>query len=147
MNTQPDIISNVQYFIDYANDDESSREFVSTLGYGEAWPTIKKAIRELDDSELSERLIANWHDAKDIIPDCIDVVSCGIYLQDNEIFSITVGEVEIDISELNAEEREELSNEAYIKGNYAYFNRSYDRVVAILNTKKCWDMIDLLMPE
>lgn len=165
-----DLISELNDWGTSCNDHELSEEscvaeYTSSLGYGDGWHEVEDALKRgrLDDdiSEGLTRLIAAKATKSEKIDAILEVSKLkltGIYYNDNEIFSVTIGEIEQEIPDeftarletLNDDEFEYVRRklEFFIHDrstrqciNHAYFNHDYDRFVLVVSREKLFEVL------
>jgi hypothetical protein len=123
----------------------SHAEYVSSMGYGDAWHDF--SLSEIEDDAVTDALEAlQKQDQKafqSLILENSDVVHCGMRLLGNEVFSIILGELEHELDgslvdafdALSGEEQEEVSKKVntYLKRGRIYVDHGCDRMALVLD--------------
>ena len=130
----------------------SHGEFCASFGYGETSKSdvlkaVYDSIKDLDESEvvLAQLKALDKKDLFDLLERHSTIETTGIYIQHDEIFSVSLGEIEFEIDEESRAEFEKLSPEEketvrrgvdfYLDadGSLGYLDLSYNRMVMILD--------------
>ncbi len=127
---------------EYAESTDSClAEFCSDFGYGEGDLSF-----EYMEDDIKETVVAlsktneNWRSL--ILPFC-SVELHGIHYVDNAVFSVTIGEQEHQLDELDAEvsklnetEQKIIRDKTYMKpGGWVYTSHNYSRFVLVLDVE------------
>jgi hypothetical protein len=127
-------------------------EFCASFGYGEASKSevlkaVSESIKDLDEGEivLARLKALDKKDLFSLLERHSIVETIGIYLTHDEIFSVSLGEIEFEIDEearaefekLSAEEKETVRRgvDFYLDadGSLGYLDLNYNRMVMVLD--------------
>lgn len=120
------------------NEDNVVADYVSSLGYREGMHEVEDRVNDMDIPQIMK----DWINAQgENIADYCSLELAGIYRVENEIYSMTIGEQEHEISEELKEELAKLTPEEVaaielktgLRGHYIYVPFDYDRWVMVLD--------------
>jgi len=148
------------------NPDNGTADFVESHGYGEAIDTVIEALQNVDSEEshdiakLLEKCGIENDEALTLIhKHCTVRFSEGVFYQSNEVYGMTLGEVEIQPEDelhdafkaLTEDEKKTVQREVddgYISDDgWLYLNMSYDRWVSILDVDSLLDELQQIASE
>lgn len=142
------LIDSINEFIaretEYALSAESAHaDFAASFGYGDGEIDLRNLDDDLSDLVETARKTMTRDEVETLMRDSCSMELAGIWRVSNDIFSVSIGEIEVELPEEITVQLDQLSEielaqvkrraDAYISGHHAYINLNGSRWVMVLD--------------